>query len=219
LGNIALAQETSSLGVFIASPVGDFGSTSIDKGGFAQSGWGIVLDSRNKLKFLPERWSLYLHSTYQWNTLNTQAVADKFTAKLGLRTTVSNSKYNPLLTTIGPAYDIPVSEKVSIGLRGSIGVMFNSTKAMTIKVYDAANTIIANELVNFDNNPAFAYTLGGEIRFVLVKDAISLALYADYTSANQTTDVTFTTADPSSSFEKLQYINTGFKFVFFKKRA
>lgn len=215
----SFAQEESSFGAFIASPTGDFKSTSLTNGGFAKSGWGLVFDSKNKIGFLPQGWSYYFHSTYQWNEMDTQAVGQKFTEVLGYRTTVSDSKYSPLLTTIGPVYDFSLGEKVKLGVKGGIGVIFSNTKAFTVTIYDANNNVLANELVNFDNNVAFAYNLGIDLNFQIVKDVVGITLFSDYTSANQSTELTFTKGDPQDSFQKLQYLNTGFKLVLMKKKV
>jgi hypothetical protein len=204
-----MAQE-SSFGAFIASPVGDFKSTSLEDGGFAKQGWGIVFDSRSKLT---KSFSLYFHSTYQWNEMDTDVLEAKFTEYLGYRTTVSDSKYSPLLTTIGPAYDYKVSEKFRIGLNGTIGIMFNNTKAFTIKVYDENNNLLANELVNFDGNVAFAYTFGTEFVYDLIPQKLGISLYADYTSATQKSEISSPNLDAYDSFQKLQYFDMGIKLV------
>jgi hypothetical protein len=213
----AFSQEENSFGAFIASPVGNFKSTDLDGGGFAKPGWGIVFDTKNSIKGLPKGWSVYFHSTYQWNELDTETLAQKFTEGLGNRTEISNSRYSPLLTTVGPAYEFSLSEKVKFGVNGTVGIIFNNTKAFTIKVYDANNTLIVNELINFDNKVAFAYSFGAELKFVLVPDLIGLSLYSDYTSANQTTDISSQNIQDNNSFQQLQYFNTGIKLVFTKK--
>lgn len=211
------AQDENSFGFFIASPVGKFKSTDLESGGFAKQGWGVVFDSKNKFDFLPKNWSLYFHSTYQWNEMDTEAVAQKFTEQLGYKTTVSDSKYSPLITTIGPAYDFSIGEKVKIGLNGALGIMFTNTKAMTIHVYDTNNNLILSEIVNFDNKIAFTYTFGTEIKYEIIKDLLRFSIYTDYTAANQKTEVSFTNAESTDSFQKLQYFNTGFKLAFLKK--
>lgn len=213
----AYSQEENSFGVFLASPVSKFKSTDLDGGGFAKRGWGIVFDTKNTIKGLPEGLSVYFHSTYQWNEMDTEALARKFTEGLGNKTEISDSKYSPLLTTVGPAYEFSLGEKVKFGVNATAGIMFNNTKAFTIKVYDSNNTLIVNELVNFDDKIAFAYSFGAELKFELVPELIGLSLYSDYTSANQSTDITSQNIQVNDSFQKLQYFNTGIKLVFTKK--
>jgi hypothetical protein len=149
--------------------------------------------------------------------MDTEALANEFTAGLGYRTEISDSKYSPILTTIGPAYEFSVSEKIKLGVNGTAGIIFNNTKAFTIKVYDDNNTLIVNELINFDNKVAFAYSFGAELKFVLVPDAIGLSFYTDYTSANQSTDISSQNIQENDSFQRLQYFNLGTKLVFKKK--
>jgi hypothetical protein len=214
--NVATAQETNSFGAFIASPVGNFASTGIQDGGFAEQGWGIVFDSELSIKGLPKGLSVYFHSTYQWNKMNTQALATAFTEELGYRTTVSNSEYRPLLTSFGPAYAFDLGEKIKFELNGTIGIMFMNTKAFTVKVFDENDMLLTTEVVNFDNRVAFAYTFGTNLRYDFVKDVFGIALYADYTSANQKTDLSFSVGDDATTFQKLQYFNFGLQLVFYK---
>jgi len=211
------AQSESSFGLFLAFPVGKFKSTDLEDGGFAKTGWGIVFDSKSHYKFLPENLSLYFHSSYQWTKIDTEKLSEEYSESLGLTTEISDSKYSPIVTTVGPAYNIPLNDKITFGLTASIGVIFNNTKAFTIQIYDSNDALLAKEVVNFDNAIAFAYTFGAEIKFQLVPDVLAFALFADYCGASQKVDVDFTTADPIDSFQKLQYLNSGFKLVLTKK--
>lgn len=213
----SFAQEENSFGAFMASPVGKFKSTDLNGGGFAKQGWGIVFDSKNNIKGLPKGLSAYFHSTFQWNEMDTKTLAKEFTAGIGNRTEISDSKYSPILTTVGPAYEFSINEKIKFGVNGTAGIMFNNTKAFTIKVYDANNTLIVNELINFDNKVAFAYSFGADLKFVLIPDLASLSLYTDYTSANQRTDISSQNIQENNSFQKLQYFNIGAKLVIVKK--
>lgn len=212
----AYAQEETSFGAFFASPVGKFKSHDIQDGGFAEPGWGIVLDSKYKFKGLPEGLTAYFHSTYQWNKMNSEALENSFTEYLGYKTVVSDSKYSPLVVTVGPSYEFKLSEKIKFGVNGTIGVLFNNTKAFTVKVYDQNNVELFNELINFDDNVAFAFTFGAELKYSLITDVLGISIYSDYTSANQKVDVTSTSIN-SDTFQKLQYFNTGLKLVFVKK--
>lgn len=213
---MSFAQEETSFGAFIASPVGKFKSTDLNGGGFAKQGWGIVFDSKNTVTWLPEGWTAYFHSTYQWNEMDTETLAREFTTSLGYRTEISDSKYSPLLTTFGPSYEFALGKKLKLGLNGTAGVIFNNTKAFSIKIYDQNDIEIVNELVNFDDNIAFAYSFGAELKFTLIPDAIGLSLYTDYTSANQTVDISSQNIN-TDSFQKLRYFNIGAKLVFVKK--
>jgi hypothetical protein len=217
LSTTIIAQEISSFGAFVATPVGDFKSTDLENGGFAEQGWGLVFDSELSIQGLPENLSIYFHSTYQWNKMNTAAIATAFTDFLGYRTTVSNSEYRPILTTVGPSYNFLLSEKLKLGVNGTIGIMFMNTKAFTVRVYDDSDMLLTTEVVNFDNRIAFAYTLGTNLKYDFVKDVFGIALFADYTAANQKTDLTFSIGDDATAFQRLQYFNFGLQLIFYKK--
>ena len=177
------AQEKSTIGGFASIPVCDFGSTELENGGFAEPGWGITFDSRMRSEKWPEGLLFHFHSTYQWNKMNTEAVQNAYTELFGQETTVSESRYSPLFTTVGPGYELPLSEKISLGFYPSIGVMFSNTKAFTVKVYDDQGSTLASEVVNFDNRVAFTYVLSLDLNFEIVEDLLGIGLYADYASA------------------------------------
>lgn len=210
------SQTVNSIGAFMALPVGKFKSTDVKEGGFAKNGWGIVFDSKSFFKGLPKGLSLYSHTTYQWNEMDTKKMAEEFTKELGYKTEISDSKYSPLLTTAGPAYDFTISKKLSMGINGSAGIIFNNTKAFSVKVYDETNKVIVNEVFNFEGNVAFAYSFGAELRLNIVPDLFDLALYGDYTGANQKTDISSQNS-ASEAFQKLQYFNVGLKLVIHKQ--
>ncbi|NOT75994.1 MAG: hypothetical protein HOP08_13795 [Cyclobacteriaceae bacterium] len=214
------AQDESSFGGFLASPVGDFKSTNRSSGGFAKPGGGIVFDSKYTSGLLPANWHFYFHSTYQWNDMDTEALGKAFTEALGYRTEVSDSKFSPILTTVGPAYDFRLSKNIVFELKAGIGIMFNNTKAFTVKVYDENNSVIVDQLINFDNKLAFAYNGGAEIKFEIVKNQFAITLFSDYTFAKQTTKISSSVGSTTSlvdSFQKLEYLNTGIKFVLVNK--
>ena len=204
------AQSESSLGAFLAFPVGDFKSTDLENGGFAEQGWGIVFDSKTPIN---TRWALNSHSTYQWNNMNTEKIGEALTNEIGFDTEISESRYSPLVTTLGLIYSLPIGEKVKISPSGNAGVMFNNTKAFTIKIYDVSNNLLANEVVNFDNRVAFAYNFGVDLRFELIENLLALSLYGDYTGAKQKTEISIPSISSFDSFQKLQYMNFGVKLA------
>ena len=212
-----LTQEKTIIAGFASFPVGDFGSTDLDKGGFAETGWGIALDSRMSGKKWPQGLEVYFHSTYQWNKMNTEAVSQAYTDTIGLRTVVSGSRYSPIIATLGPSYYYAINDKIEIGMYSGVGVLFNNTKAFSIKVYDDMGVNVLNEVVNFDNRPAFAYLFGIDIDFEVLEDILKIGLFADYSSAKQKTELSFSSAEPADTFQKLQYLNAGIKFIFIKR--
>ncbi len=212
------AQDVSTLGFFASIPVGEFASTDLKNGGgFAEPGWGIVFDSRMRQEKWMKGLYFHFHSTYQWNKMNTDLIQELYTKSSGYKTTISESKYSPIFTTVGIGYDYSITDKISIGFFPSAGVVFGNTKAFTVKVYDDTDQLLANEVVNFDNNVAFAYALSIDLSFEVITDLLSIGLYADYAYSKQSTDVDFSTAEPITSFQKLQYINTGIKLIVTKK--
>ena len=213
--SLSYGQRTSSFGAFISSPVGSFKSTDLSDGGFAKTGWGIVFDSDTKLKFLDEHFSLHIHSTYQWNDIDTEKLSESYTDALGFRTEVSESRYRPILTTVGPGYNIDFgNERMSIGILTGVGVLFNNTKAFTVTVFDDSDQELTKELVNFDNNVAFAYMFGAEFIFSIVPDLFKLSIYSDYMSSNQKVEASFSNStEQVKSFESLNYLNYGVKIV------
>lgn len=213
----SFGQSETSIGAFMATPVDKFRSTDLDGGGFAKPGWGIVVDSKNNFKGLPEALTIYLHGTFQWNAMDTDALANRFTTALGNRTEISDSKYSPILTTIGPAYDFSITENLKFGLSATAGIMFNNTKAFTVKVYDSRNDMILNEHFNFDDKVSFAYTFGAELKYMLIPDLFGISIYSDYTGATQSTDISSQSFQINNSFQKLQYFNFGGKLIFKKK--
>lgn len=217
--NVCIAQMVeqqgeSSFGAFYALPVARFKSTDLaGGGGFAKPGWGLVFDSKTNLKILPGGLRLYSHGTYQWNNMDNQKVSEAFTETLGRRTVVSESRYSPILVTMGPAYDLDVTEAIKIGFNTGAGVLFNNTKAFTVTVFEQNNDEVLSEVVNFDNKPAFAYLFGIELKFMIVKDLLGISLYGDYTGSRQKTEFTLGSNDAVDSFQKLQYLNLGFKIA------
>lgn len=211
-----MAQNGTTLGGFAAIPVGKTASTSLDdEGGFVKVGWGLVFDSKLRAKSWPVFFSLNFHSTYQWNRLDNNAIAKAFTEKLGMRTEVGESRHSPIVMTIGPKLDLPVSDILSVGVTGGIGIMFNNTKSFRIQVFDSQNNTVFSDVLKFDNNPAFTYVLGVDLRFRLVEDLLDLQLYADFNAANQNLEYEFGSTEPYKSVEELRFLNTGLKLTFY----
>lgn len=206
-------KNTSILGAFVSMPIGDFGSTDLANGSYAQTGWGIAFDSRFLIKTWPENFYLLFHSSYQWNNVDNAAIAQDYTEILGNKTTVSESRYSPIITSIGPKYDIPLTNKLALGLHAGAGIMFTNTKSMTIKVYDINDALLLSENINFDNDPAFTYRFAVDLTLQLVPDILDLSLFADYTGAQQNAELSSKNLDPISSSHNLQYLNTGLLLV------
>lgn len=46
--------------------------------------------------------------------MDNEKLSKAYTEELGNRTVVSSSKNTPIITTLGPSYNLPISEKFSI---------------------------------------------------------------------------------------------------------
>lgn len=208
---LANAQSVSSFGAFISNPLGDFGSEDIENGGYAESGWGLVFDSKTKFQGI-NHWGYRSHSTYSWNNLNTEAMARDFTDELGLETQITDSRYSPLYTSIGPNFEAGLGDFVAIELYGLAGIVFTDTRAFTITVFDEMGDQLFKEVVNFDNNVAFGYNFGADIRFSVIPDMLFLSLYADYMAANQKSTLSFDTEN-LEGVTQMRFLNFGLKLA------
>jgi len=157
-------------------------------------------------------WGYRSHSTYSWNNMDTETMAQDFTEDLGLETRISDSRYSPLLTTIGPDFRIDASNKISINLYAWGGIVFTDTRAFTITVFDDMGDEVLKEVVNFDNNVAFGYNFGLDLQFNLIEDFVFLSLYTDYTGMNQKSTVSFD-AENFEGLTKMRFLNYGFKIT------
>lgn len=212
-----MAQDKgTTFGGFASIPVGKFGSTDLnDGGGFVKTGWGIVFDSKLRGSSWKEFFSLNLHSTYQWNQIDNEAVAIAYTEELGYRTEVGESRHAPIIITLGPKFDFGLTEGITLGVTGGAGVMFNNTKSFRLEVFDDQDNTIFNEVVKFDNNPAFTYTLGLDLTFKVIDDLLDIAVYADFNAANQALEFEFGSIEPVKSVEEMRYLNTGIKLTLY----
>lgn len=204
------AQQHIELGAFVAIPLGNFGSTEFPDGAFAETGWGIAVSSRIPTPNVYKRFSIYLHGSWQNNPMNHQAVGRAFTESLGYTTLVSESRYSPVTATVGPSHHL-IRGKIDLFLNGGIGVLFNNTRAFSVKVYDNNGSIWIDEVVSFVNNPAWAYLLGFDLSTEIISDRFRVTLFAEYIGAEQKVDIYLSTDDNAGAFEQLQFVNTGLK--------
>jgi hypothetical protein len=211
MGELA-AQRHIELGAFVAIPVGNFGSTEFPEGAFAKTGWGIAVSSRIPTPNVYERFSIYLHGSWQNNRINHQAVGQAFTERLGFDTEVSESRYSPVTATIGPSHHL-IKGRVDLFLNAGIGVLFNNTRAFSVKVYDMNGSLWINEVVSFVNNPAWAYLLGFDLSTDIISDRLRISLFADYIAANQEVDIYLSTETNAGAFEELRFLNAGLKLA------
>lgn len=208
----AWAQRHTEIGAFVSIPTGSFGSAEFPEGAFAEIGWGVAISSRIPTPNVYERFSVYLHGSWQYNRMNHSALSEAFTQQLDFRTEVSESRYSPITATIGPSHHL-IKGKVDLYLNAGIGVLFNNTRAFSVKVYDKNGNLWINEVVSFVNNPAWAYLLGFDVSTEIIPDRLRLSLFADYIGAEQKVDIYLSTEDNAGAFEQLRFVNAGIKLT------
>ncbi len=209
------AKKTTSLGAMYCLPVGDFGSTSLEKGGFANPGWGLYFDSKSTFK---SGLTFISHSTYAWVPLNRGAVAKAFTENLGLKTEVANGKHKPFLTTIGIGYDFKAAAFLTIGISAQGGVLYNSFKGFDMTVYDSTGTnVLFTDNFKYDSEFSFAYVFGAKFNFSLIKDLISFQLSVDYSGSKFDSYLRSYQLQPIKTTQHIQIVNIGAGFAFHTK--
>ncbi|NVK29224.1 MAG: hypothetical protein HWE14_14320 [Flavobacteriia bacterium] len=217
IGFTANAQyKETQFGAFVAQPVGAFGSTDYaNDGGYAETGWGIIVDDMSR----PEGWGNFgylFHSTYQWNTINTEQLAADYTEAIGSEFTATESRYSPLLTTIGPTYDLELASDLTLGFAAGAGILFNNTRDITLDQYDSFGNHVESYHIAFDNNVSFAYYGQINLRYTLLRDQVRIALFADYTGSSQSTEVRLN-GDAIDSKQDITYITYGLKLILIGK--
>ncbi len=209
------AKKTTSLGAMYSMPVGDFGSTDLEKGGFARAGWGLYLDSKSTFK---NGLSFISHSTYSWVPLNQDAIAKAFTENLGRKTEVIGGKHKPFLTTVGLGYDFKAASFLSIGISAQVGVLYNSFKGFDLTVYDTTGTsILFTDNFKYDAEFSFAYVFGAKFNFSLIKDILSFQVFVDYSGSKYQAYLRSYELAPIKTTQNIQLVNIGGGFAFHTK--
>lgn len=209
------AQKTTSFGAMYCLPVGDFGSTNLEKGGFARAGWGLYFDSKSTFK---HGLSFISHSTYAWVPLDQKAVAQAFTENLGRKTEVTGGKHKPFLTTIGAGYDFKATRFLTIGISAQGGILYNSFKGFDMAVYDATGTgILFSDNFKYDAEFSLAYVFGAKFNFSLIKDLLSFQLAVDYSGSKYQSYLRSYHLEPIKTTQNIQILNIGAGFAFHTK--
>lgn len=214
----SFAQEQYIVGVFRANPIGKFASTNLEDGGFAKTGFGILLENKARDSSWPEGLFFGTHFTYQSNELDRNSVEAAFNQELGgsFNTEVTGGNYNPFTITLGPFYDLALTEHVRLGLKSGIGFMITNIDPMLIVVRDDNRTALFSEVLRTEGIPTFTFLLGIDIGYSF-NDAFGIRVFADYTQAKEEVKATFETDDISSEFTSdftLNAINTGIRISF-----
>lgn len=205
-------SKTTSFGAMYCLPVGDFGSTSLQKGGFARAGWGLYFDARKTFK---SGLSFISHSTYAWVPLDQQAIATAFTENLNRKTTVTGGKHKPFLSTVGVGYDFKATPFLTIAVSAQGGILYNSFKAFDMSVYDANGTTIAfSDNFKYDAEFSLAYVFGAKFNFSLLRDVVSFQLSVDYSGSKYQSYLRSYHLAPINTTQNIQILNIGAGFAF-----
>ncbi|MBL7712312.1 MAG: hypothetical protein JNL13_07615 [Chitinophagaceae bacterium] len=201
------ADKYTSIGAMASIPSGQFRSTDLKNGGYAGTGWGLYFDSKTVLKS-----GLYFvsHSTYSWVPLNDAALNTSFTRELGKKTMISGGRHMPFLTTLGLGYEAHPKKFITLGLSAQAGLMYNSFKNFDITVYDTDNTtVLFNDNLKYDSQFSFAYVIGAQVGFRLIKDLLDFQLIADYSASKFSSTLRGSELPAIRTSQHIQLINVG----------
>lgn len=201
------ADKYTAIGAMASIPSGQFRSTDLKDGGYASTGWGLYFDSKTVLKS-----GLYFvsHSTYSWVPLNDAALNTSFTKELGKKTTINGGRHMPFLTTLGLGYEVHPKKFMTLGLSVQGGLMYNSFKSFDITVYDTDNTtVLFNDNLKYDSQFSFAYVVGAQVGFNLVKDLLDFQIIADYSASKFSSTLRGSSLPAIRTAQHIQLINVG----------
>ncbi|MGV3611140.1 MAG: hypothetical protein ACO1N0_09340 [Fluviicola sp.] len=209
------AKKITSFGAMYCLPVGDFGSTDLEKGGFANPGWGLYFDSKSTFK---NGLSFISHSTYAWIPLNHDAIENAFTENLQRKTEVAGGKHKPFLTTIGLGYDFKAASFLTIGVSAQLGMLYNSFKGFDMTVYDPTGTnVFFTDNFKYDSEFSLAYVFGAKFNIHLIKDVLSFQVTVDYSASKFDSYLRSYELQPIKTSQNIQILNIGGGFAFHTK--
>jgi hypothetical protein len=134
-----------------------------------------------------------------------------FSEALNNRTEVEEAEYKPLLVTVGPFFQIPVSEIVDINIETGVGVIFTNIDPFVITMYSPNGNVALQELIGFKGSPNFSYLLGLSANFRLT-DFLKVGVFGQYSAAREKVKPSVgTQISPVQSNFDLAFFNTGIK--------
>lgn len=202
------AQSKYTLSTFASLPVGNYGSNAPDDGSFAQPGWGFSFEDEGRFRSWPDFFTIGLHLSYQQNAIDHGAMAQAFSEALNMRTEATEAKYRPLVATVGPFFDIPITEKFAIGVKTGIGFAITNIDSFELSVYADPNQPPVVYSLDFSSSPSFTYLLGlnGEFK---ISRIFGISAFVDFSGArSQVESFVGPSARVQSHFD-LSFINTG----------
>lgn len=204
----AINAQEYSIGGFASLPVGAYGSSDLEDGGFAKTGIGFSFESANRMDSWPEWLMVGFQFSYQINELDGRAVGEAFNSQPGTFTaTVSSSFYRPLSITAGPIFRKRLSDKFYADLKLGGGMMISNIDPITIAIFDANQNLLVSEETQFESKPVFALLFGLNLGYDLT-EKFGVRWTTNFATANEkinTTDV--------DSEQKIRSINTGLSLV------
>ena len=209
------AQNYLGVGYFQSIPVGDYASTNSNEAGFAEPGWGLMLEHTSAIRNLPDGFSLGFHFSYQKNGINTgalEAVLDE--AIVGdFYTRAYSGGYHPLMVTLGPFYDWHLTDDFSIDFKTGLGVMFANLDPIFFEIRENATGDVAySDYVNFISTASFVYLVGMDFTYTL-NDFWSISLFGNYSGARKEFDAFLNNLPTNTVTSKFSfnYVNAGLK--------
>lgn len=175
-------QERHTVGVFRSFPTGKFGSSHLDGGGFAKSGWGFLLENNARPKRIAKWLSFATRFSYQKNEIDSKSLAKEFTNVLGYETRVGEGAYEPIMLLVGPQIEFPLRSKLHLQLKSGFGVMFTKVNAFNITVLNSQGTVLFDDVLDGSGNIPFAYMGGVQLRQGIT-EKFSINIFSEYTSA------------------------------------
>jgi hypothetical protein len=178
----------------------------------AQPGWGFSFEDEGRFKSWPDFFTIGLHLSYQQNAIDHQSMAQAFSTALNLRTEATEAKYRPLVVTMGPFFDIPITEKFALGIKTGIGFAITNIDSFQLSVYANPNETPAVFDLDFKSSPSFTFLLGVNGEFKITR-VIGISVFIDYSGArSEVESFVGTTARVQSHFD-LSFINSGLGFT------
>jgi len=207
---ISQAQSTYDIGFYRSFPIGDYGATDLENGGFAEPGWGFLLENKFTFPAWPEGLNIGFHFSYQENKTDEQSIGNAFSEALEgtFDVRVSAGSFRPLVATVGPFYEWKLNQKFSIDFKSGAGIMFSGIDPINLNIYNDQSELVLRERVEYQTKPDFSFMLGVNFGYQL-SDYWAVNLFADYAYANESFNSSLISGSGTSSEQKISFINTG----------
>lgn len=212
-GGYSQAELGITLGT--STPLGAFGGSDLEEGGFASQGlWAM-----GEVNFpLQERLGVTGILSYQTHNLDNVELENAFFSNLpdlieAIR--VQPSDYHSFLFMIGPFYEIPLGENFAWRFKGGGGLFAARLEDQRLSV--TVNTETGTEQIILDagtkGSTRFSYFLGTALHFD-VAPGWQLKLGATFSGANPELSIETLDQTERVSEQKMSFLNFGLGFVY-----